>query len=130
MVMSRPKIFFLIFSKKCCFFRKNVTWENIQNLISHKRGYIHFCRQMPPSLQKRLRPPKRFFAVFSENYSFFFFLKKQLNNKIFDTSFAIKKVMLIFGARRLPYLKICQMRLQNSFSPVFQKILLFSKNLF
>ncbi len=39
-------------------------------------------------LQKRLGPQKQFFALFSENSSFFL---KLLNNKIFNTSFVIKK---------------------------------------
>ncbi len=72
--------------------------KNIQYLISHKKGYVHFCRQTPTSIQKKLGPQKRFSAVFSENTAF---LKKLLNNKIFSTLFVIKKFMLIFGARCL-----------------------------
>ncbi len=49
---------------------------------------------MPP-LQKKIGPQKLFFVVFPENYSFF--LKKLLNNKIFNTSFAIKKKTPLFS---------------------------------
>ncbi len=65
-----PKIFFPIFSKNIAFFKKTVRWKNIQNLIFHKKGNIHFRRQTPPSLQKRLGLQKRIFAIFSENTAF------------------------------------------------------------
>ncbi len=53
------------------FFEKIVGWNNIQNLISHKKGYIHFRRQTLTSLQKRRGPQKWFFVIFSENTAFF-----------------------------------------------------------
>ncbi len=43
--------------------------------IKKKKGYIHFRRQMAPSLQEGLGPQKQFFAIFSENTVFFFFGK-------------------------------------------------------
>ncbi len=58
------------------------------------------------------------------------FLNKLLNSKIFNLLFVIKKVTLIFGARRLLSPQNCQMRPQNSFSRFSRKILLFSKKLF
>ncbi len=61
------KFFSPIFSQNVPFYGKIVKWKNIQNFISHKRGYIHFRRQMPPLLHKRLGPQKRFFVVLSEN---------------------------------------------------------------
>ncbi len=53
------------------FLKKLLVEKNIQTLISHKKDYIHFRRQTYSSLQKRLGPPKRFFAIFSENTAFF-----------------------------------------------------------
>ncbi len=120
---SCPQKFFFPFSPKILLFSKKLLNEKIfKSSFPIKKGYIHFRHQTPPSLQKRLRPQKRFFAVFSENYNFFW---KNCLLIIFNTSFVIKKVMLIFGARRHLSLKNCQMRPQNSFSQFFQKILFF-----
>ncbi len=66
-----PKIFSPTFSKNVGFFENIVRWKNIQNLIPHKKGYIHFRRQTPFSLRKRLVHQKQFFAVFSENTASF-----------------------------------------------------------
>ncbi len=55
---------------------------------------------MAPSL-KNGRLPKIFFPIFSKNVGF---LKKLLDDKIFKTSFPIKKVILIFVARCPPSL--------------------------
>ncbi len=52
-----------------------------------------------------------------------------VNNKIFRTSFVIKKVLLIFVARCLLSLKNRQMCPKNSFALFSRKILLFSKRL-
>ncbi len=51
--------------------------ENIQNLISYKKGYIDFCRQTSSSPQKRLSPWKQYFLVFSENTAVFEKKKKK-----------------------------------------------------
>ncbi len=51
-----PKTFFPIFFKNVAFFGKIVKWKNIQNLISDKKGYIHFRRRTSPSHEKRLGP--------------------------------------------------------------------------
>ncbi len=59
------KIFFDIFSECVAFFEKIVRWKKNKNLISHKKGYIHFRRPMPASFQKGLGPQKRSFAFFS-----------------------------------------------------------------
>ncbi len=68
-----PKKFFLPFSRKMLiFFEKIVRLKNIQNLISHKKGYIDFRRQTRPFLQKGLVPHKISFSLsFSENTTFF-----------------------------------------------------------
>ncbi len=81
---------------------------------------------MPPSLQKRLGPQKQFFAVFSENIAS---LKELLNNKIFSTLFVIKKVMLIFEARRLLSLKNSGMRPKQFYKVFSENTCFFSKKL-
>ncbi len=63
--------FFPYFLQECWFFENIVKLKNIQYLIFHKKGYIHFRRRTLPSLQKRLGPQKQFFVVFSENTAFF-----------------------------------------------------------
>ncbi len=78
----RLLIFFVTFWENIAFFEKIVRRKNIQNLISHKKGYIHFPRQTLPSHQNKPGPQKLFFAVFSENTAY----------KIFSTYFEIKKL--------------------------------------
>ncbi len=95
-----PQNFFPHFLQKCYFFRKNCQMKNIQYLISHKKRYIHFRRQTPPSLQKRLQPQKRFFPLSQKIQPF---LKKLLNKKIFNTIFVIKVVNFLYN--RPPFLK-------------------------
>ncbi len=70
-IVKSLKIFFRHFLGKFCFLRKNCSIKNIQNLISNEKGYIHFRRQTPPSLQKGIGPQKQFLTVFSENTAFF-----------------------------------------------------------
>ncbi len=48
MVMS-PKVFFPRL-QKCCLIKKIVKWKIIQYFISHKKGYIPFRHQTPPSI--------------------------------------------------------------------------------
>ncbi len=57
--------------------------KNYSNLISHKKSYIHFRYQTPPSLQEGLGPLGTIFRHFLQKYSSF--LEKLLNNKIFST---------------------------------------------
>ncbi len=71
------RIFFPIFSKNVAYFEKIVKLKNIQNLFSHKKGYIHFRRRTSPALQKRLGPQKLGW-LFSQKIQPF--LKKLLNN--------------------------------------------------
>ncbi len=66
-----PKFFFTIFSRNVASFEKIVIWKNIRNHISHTKSNIHFRRETPASLQKRLGPQKRFFVIFLENTAFF-----------------------------------------------------------
>ncbi len=77
-VRISTKLFFASFSENVVFFEKIVKWKNIQNLISHKKGYIHFHHQTPPPFQKRLSPQIGLSSIFSENTAF---LKKLLYNK-------------------------------------------------
>ncbi len=60
--------FFPIVSKNIAFSKKLL--NDIRDLISYKKVYIHFRRQTPPFLQNRLGPQKRFSGVLSENYTF------------------------------------------------------------
>ncbi len=84
------------------FSEKVLNEKNIQNLISHKEGYIHF-RHRTPFPSKDTWAPETVVWPFSQKIQPF--LKKLLNNKVFCTSFVIKKIILIFGARRLLSLK-------------------------
>ncbi len=86
--MSR-QIFFSIFSKNVVFSEKLLNEKIFQTSFPIKKSCIHSRCQTPPFLYKRLGPQKRFSVVFSENYTFW---KKLVNNKIFDTSFVIKKL--------------------------------------
>ncbi len=64
------KIFFPI-SPKMLLFSKKLLDEKIFKTSFRIKRYIHFQRQMPLSVQKRLGPQKRVFAVFSEDKAFF-----------------------------------------------------------
>ncbi len=119
--------------KKWCFFLHFLGECWYSNLIFHKKGYVftfiarrllHFKRDLA---SRDLLSPFSWKIVFF--FSFFFFLRKLLNNKISRIQFAIKRVRLIFGARRLLSLKCRQMCTQNSFSQLSRKTLLFSKKL-
>ncbi len=77
---------------------------------------------------KRDLGPRNGFLAFSQKITHFW--KKLVNNKIFDTYLICdKKVMLIFGVRRLLSLKNCPLRPQNSFLRFSLKIQPFSKKL-
>ncbi len=73
--------------------------------------------------------PRNGFLSFSQKITHFW--KKLVNNKIFNTSFVIKTVMLIFSVRCPLFLKNCQMGPQNSFLQIqlFSKKLLNKKNI-
>ncbi len=122
-----PNIFSPIFSKNVSFFEKIV-----KEMKKYSKPYFPVKKVIFIFLARRPLPFKRDlgpwngFSLFSQKIQLF--LKKLLNNKIFNTSFVIK-VMLIFGPRRLFSLKNCQMRRQNSFSRCSQKNPLFSKKL-
>ncbi len=88
-----PK-FFSIFSKIVVFLEKLLHEKMFQTSFLIKKGYIHFRCRTPPSLQKRLGPQKLLFCRFLRKYSFF--LKILLNNKVFSTSFVIKKSYVNF----------------------------------
>ncbi len=104
-----------IFSKNVAFFEKIVRWKNIQNLIPHKISDIHFRRQTPPSLQKRLRSQKRFFTVFSENTDFF---EKTASDKKNDVNFRDKTNTFPKQSSNVP---------QNSFLLFSRKIVFLEK---
>ncbi len=81
---------------------------------------------MTPSSKKWSCPPKIFFHFLQKCC---FLKKKLLNEKIFKTSFSIRKVIPIYFRRHTP--RSLQKRLapQKRFLPLFQKILLFLKKL-
>ncbi len=90
-----------------------------------KPHFLYILVARHPLPLKRDLGPRNSFLPFSQKIQLF--LKKLLNNKIFSTSFVIKKVMLIFGVRRLLSLKNCHRCSQNSFSRFSQKIVFFPK---
>ncbi len=51
-------LFFEVNLENIVLVQKIVKSKNIQNLISYKKGYIDFCRQMPPSLKMVMSPHK------------------------------------------------------------------------
>ncbi len=82
-VTPLPKNFvFVIFSENDTIFKKIVIWRTIRNLISHKKGYIHFCHQTPLPFKRDLAH-RNSFSPFSPKIHYF--LEKILNNKIFST---------------------------------------------
>ncbi len=105
-----PKNFSPIFSKKLAFLEKIVKWKNIQNLVFHKKDYIHFRPRTNPSLW--LVPQKLFFAIFSENTAFFWKNGKQWIIQCFICN---KKSHVNFGNKTPPFSKHSNMT-QNSFS--------------
>ncbi len=121
-MVRSPNNFFPIFYKNVAFFGKIVTWKNIQNLISQKKRLYSFSSPDVPF-------PSKETVVFPFSQKIQPFLKKLLNKKIFSASFVIKKVMLIFGAKRLLSLKNCQRCLQNSFWLCYHKWWIFKKSI-
>ncbi len=119
--------FFYPFSPKMLLFSKKLLNEKIfkTSFPIKKIIFIFIAGRVLPF--KRDLGPKSSFLPFSQKITAF--LKKLLNDKIFNSSFVIEKVMSIFDARRLLSLKNCQMRPQNSFSRFSLKILRFSKKL-
>ncbi len=90
----RPQNIFLQFPQKILLFSKklyNMKIFSIWFLI--KKGYIFIFSVRWPLL-KMVMPAKYFFPYFLQNCSFF--RKKLLDEKIFKTSFPIKKVIFIF----------------------------------
>ncbi len=63
---------FLWFSRKRHIFGKNCNTKNNRNLITRKKGYIRFHRQMHPSLRRGLGPLGNSFSPFSRKICFFF----------------------------------------------------------
>ncbi len=104
--------------KKNCNFDE-IQWKKFSKLfILVAKRTRHF---------KRFWPQKRFFAVFSENTAFF---EETADNKIFTTTFVIKKVMLILGTRRLLSLNNRQMYSKTVFHCFLRKYCFFRKKLF
>ncbi len=97
--------------------------KNIQNCNFYKKSYISIIvARCPLPLKTVMSSHKWFVAVFFQKYCLF--------RKTCLIIVLIKKVILIFGIRRLLSLKNGQMPRQNSFLQFLQKILLLSKKLF
>ncbi len=125
--LSFPLKIFSPFSPKILLFSRKLLNKKIFNTSFPIKKIIFIF------VATRLFPLKRYLGPRNSFMPFFqkipLLLKTLLNNKIFSTSFVIKKVMLIFGAGRLLSLKDCQMCSQNSFPRFSQKIRFFSKKL-
>ncbi len=112
-----PEQIFAVSSENTAFYEKIVEGENAGHLIFDKKGYIHFQRKMTPSPKKCSCAPK-FFSLFSPKM--LLFSNKFLSEKIFKTSFPIKKVIFIFIAERsLPSITVVL--------PFSRKIVFFEK---
>ncbi len=118
MVKFAHKTVFCWFLRKYCFLRKNCfTWKYLSSNL-WKKGCIHFWRKMNPSPKKWLCSPKLFFAIFSENITFY---KKIVRWKNIQNLISHKKIIFIFVARRpLPFKRDLAPR--NNFSPFSRKI--------
>ncbi len=86
-------------------------------------GYIHFRRQTPHSLQKRLGSQKWFLAVFSENCSFFW--KNYLIIKYSIAHLWLKKSYV----KTSPFPKKLSNAPQNQFFSIFSKNTAFIKKI-
>ncbi len=90
------------FFRKYGFFRKDCLTRKYfaSNFICDKRGSINFCRKIKIPLQKNayVNTLKFFFSIFSRRM--LLSSKKLWYEKIFETSFPIKKVIFIFVVRR------------------------------
>ncbi len=122
-----PKIF-SPFSPKMLLFSKKLLDENIfRTSFPIKKVIFIFVAERPLRFKRDLGSGNSFLS-FSQKIQLF--LKKLLNNKIFSTSFVIKKGHINFGDKTLPFPKQSSNVSQNCFSLFSRKILFFSKNLF
>ncbi len=92
-----PQNWLLAFIQSVCC----VLWKKFQTRIrcpiSHRKGFIHFCRPDTPFPKKWSSPPKIIFRSYFGKYCCFFF-EKILIWKILKISFLIKKFILSFVA--------------------------------
>ncbi len=113
------KIIFRRYFGKCFFFN---CW-----MKKYSKPYfpkIRFHRQTPAYLQKRTPSPNSFFP-FSQKIQLLFW--KSLSNKVFHTSFAIKKVIFIFGAKGFLFLKNVKCAPKQFFAVFSENITFFKK---
>ncbi len=101
MVMS-PEIFFPPFSQKMLLFSKKLLDEKYSKPHSPLKKVILIFITKRTLRFKRDLGPRNGFLPFSQIQ---LFLKKLLNNKIFSTSFVIKKSHVNFGYKTPPFLK-------------------------
>ncbi len=114
------------FLRKYNFFRKNcLTHENILHLICAKKSYIHFLCRMTPLKNAHVSP--KFFSPFFPKM--LLFSKKLLDEKIFRTSFLIKKAHIYFRRQTAPSFQKGLGSRKWFFAIFFQKIQPFLKKL-
>ncbi len=77
------KKFFRLYFGKYCFFRKSCKIKNIQNFDNYRKGYIDFCRLVPPSPQNGHALPQMRTSKFSPKIPLF--SKNLFYNKISGT---------------------------------------------
>ncbi len=123
-----PQKFFPPFSPKMLLFLKKLLDEKIfKTSFSIKKVIFIFVARCPLPFKRDLDLINGFLS-FSPKIQIF--LKKPLCNKIFRTTFVIKKVILIFGAGRLLSLKeIVKCTPKTVFLRFSRKVMLFSKKL-
>ncbi len=124
------KIFSPIFSKNVAFYKKKLLDEKIfkDSFPTKKVIFIFVARHHLP-FKRDLAPGNGFchfrkrFLPFSQKIQFFFLKKQPLSNKIFRTSFVIKKSYPNFWGKTTPFSK------KSSNVPRKQFFAVFSENI-
>ncbi len=120
-----PKKFFFHFLQKYCFLQKKLLDEKIFKTSFPIKKVVFIFVAKRPLCFKRDLDSRNGFLAFSQKIQLF--LKKLLNNKIFSTSFVIKKSQVYFWGRLLS-LNNRQMYPKTVFQYFFQKYRCFLKN--
>ncbi len=120
-----PPKFFPHFLQKCGFFRKKLLNEKIfeTSFPTKKVTFIFIVRHPFPS--RGTWPLETVFCIFLRKLRLF--LKKLLNDKVFDSSFAIKKSYVNFWCETSPFPKKLSIAPVKQFIAVSLKIILFLK---
>ncbi len=127
--MVKPPKFFSPFSPKILLFSKKLLNEKLikTKFPIKKVIFIFVARRFLPS--KKDLGPRNNFLPFSQKITFFFFWKKLLNNKIFNTSFVIKNRYVHFWGKAPPFPKKLSNVSPKQFFTVFsENTAFFGKN--